>query len=57
MITTEDRHCRKDPLADQQLHVDLHKALHDAKRLRRRILRLLAALNDSPESGKTLGRC
>jgi hypothetical protein len=56
MTTTEDRHCRKDLLANQQLHVDLNKALHDAKRLRQRIRRLLAALTDSPETEKTTGR-
>jgi len=56
MTITEDRHCRKDLLANQQLHVDLNKALHDAKRLRRRIRRLLAAVNDSPETEKAIGR-
>jgi hypothetical protein len=56
MTITEDRHCRKDLVANQQLHEDLNKALHDAKRLRQRIRRLLAALTDSPETEKTTGR-
>jgi hypothetical protein len=42
MTILEDRIFRDLPLANRELHAELRKALSDAKRLRRRIRRLLS---------------
>ena len=55
MTTIEDQtYCERAP-GNRELHVEMNKALSEAKRLRRRICRMLAIARSEVAAGKPAG--